>query len=367
MIVLGAFLSALAIGFRSQAAVLTLPLLLVVLLQRAGRGAAGALLGSAMTFSIGVLVWAVPLVLATGGVAAYRAALAFQGGSKIFPAWTCCTVNPTPRRLALGLLQTFIYPWASTPLGCVVFALAAIGMLALLWRSRRAAILIITLALPYAVFHLLFQETVTTRYALPLIPVIAFLAVEGISADPSIRGRRVFPATRPTDKGRSLFHPASLAVAALSRLVAGADAAGGARATRARAASVRGHRGAASCAAARAQRRHRDASRHSALGRNPGFRRRHHPESAADARMARAGGVLARRPYRAGVVSAGSRADGHGADRPAQPPPARALCLELPAPGFHERRPPGHRRLDQNRFAAGLVRSKKAGTSRRKR
>ena len=43
MIVLGAFLSALAIGFRSQAVLLTLPLLIVVLLQRAGRGAAGAL------------------------------------------------------------------------------------------------------------------------------------------------------------------------------------------------------------------------------------------------------------------------------------------------------------------------------------
>ncbi len=30
---------------------------------------------------------------------------------------------------------------------------------------------------PYAVFHLLFQETVTTRYALPLVPALAYLAV----------------------------------------------------------------------------------------------------------------------------------------------------------------------------------------------
>ena len=80
MIVLGAFLSALAIGMRSQAMWLTLPLLGVVLLQRAGRGAAGALLGSAMTFTIGVLIWAVPLVIASGGLTAYRAALAAQGG-----------------------------------------------------------------------------------------------------------------------------------------------------------------------------------------------------------------------------------------------------------------------------------------------
>ena len=109
----------------------------------------------------------------------YRAALSSQGGED-FSGVDMLYRNPTPRRLAIGLLQTFIYPWASTPLGCVVFGLAAIGMVALLWRSRRAAILVTTLALPYTVFHLLFQETVTTRYALPLIPLIAFLAVGGI-------------------------------------------------------------------------------------------------------------------------------------------------------------------------------------------
>jgi transmembrane protein TMEM260 (protein O-mannosyltransferase) len=181
MIVLGAFLAAIAIGFRSQAAVLTLPLLMVVLLQRAGRGAAGALLGSAMTFSIGLLLWAIPLVVASGGLAAYRNALSSQG-SEDFGGVDMLYRNPTPRRLAIGLLQTFIYPWASTPLGCLVFALAAVGMAVLLWRARRAAILVIALALPYAIFHLVFQETVTTRYALPLIPVMAFLAVRGLRA-----------------------------------------------------------------------------------------------------------------------------------------------------------------------------------------
>jgi hypothetical protein len=181
MIVLGAFLSAIAIGFRSQAAVLTLPLLMVVLLQRAGRGAAGALLGSAMTFSIGVLLWAIPLIFASGGLAAYRAALSSQGGED-FSGVDMLYRNPTPRRLAIGLLQTFIYPWASTPLGCIVFALAAVGMAVLVWRARRAAILLTALALPYAIFHLVFQETVTTRYALPLIPAMAFLAVRGLQA-----------------------------------------------------------------------------------------------------------------------------------------------------------------------------------------
>ena len=35
---------------------------------------------------------------------------------------------------------------------------------------------------PYALFHLLFQETPMIRYALPLVPPVAFLAVCGIAA-----------------------------------------------------------------------------------------------------------------------------------------------------------------------------------------
>ncbi|MCM3879577.1 MAG: DUF2723 domain-containing protein [Vicinamibacterales bacterium] len=179
MIVLGAFLSAMAIGMRSQALWLTVPLLLLVLLQRAGRGAAGALLGSAMTFSIGTLIWFVPLVFASGGLRAYRAALGAQGGED-FAGVDMLYGNPSARRLAFSLLETFIYPWASIPLGWLIFALAVFGMVMLLWRSPRVAVLVAVLVGPYTVFHLLFHETVTTRYALPILPVVAFLAVYGV-------------------------------------------------------------------------------------------------------------------------------------------------------------------------------------------
>ena len=57
-------------------------MLAVVLLDRAGRGAAGALLGSMMTFSIGVLAWAIPLVIASGGPSQYRAAFAGQAAEQ---------------------------------------------------------------------------------------------------------------------------------------------------------------------------------------------------------------------------------------------------------------------------------------------
>jgi hypothetical protein len=178
MIVLGAFLSALAIGMRSQAFWLTVPLLGLVLVQRAGRGAAGALLGSAMTFTIGVLVWAVPLVIASGGPRAYVAAITAQGGED-FAGVDMLYLNPTARRLALNLLDTFIYPWASRPLGWTVFVLSAAGALVLLLRARRSVVLLTVLAGPYLAIHLLVQETLTTRYALPLLPVVAYLAVRG--------------------------------------------------------------------------------------------------------------------------------------------------------------------------------------------
>jgi hypothetical protein len=180
MIVLGAFLSALAIGMRSQAVWLTLPLLAVVVVQRAGRGAAGALLGSAMTFTIGVLIWAIPLLIASGGPAAYRAAISAQG-SEDFAGVDMLYRNPGARRLAFALLETFIYPWASSVLGWTVFVLAAVGKLALLGRAPRVVLLLGVLIGPYLFVHLIFHETVTTRYALPLIPVMAFLAVKGVS------------------------------------------------------------------------------------------------------------------------------------------------------------------------------------------
>jgi hypothetical protein len=179
MIVLGAFLSAIAIGTRTQAMWLTLPVLALVLVQRAGRGAAGALLGSAMTFAIGSLLWFVPLVFASGGLMAYRGALAAQADAD-FSGVDMLYRNPSLRKLAFSLLETFIYPWASPVLGWVVFALALAGLLSLLLRSPRVVVLLAVLAGPYLIVHLLVQETVTTRYALPVIPVMAYLVVKGV-------------------------------------------------------------------------------------------------------------------------------------------------------------------------------------------
>ena len=180
MIVLGSFLAALAIGFRSQNAVLTLPLLTGVLLDRVGRGFMGAFIGGACAFAVGVLLWGVPLVLASGGWAAYLAALGSQAGED-FAGVQMLYLNPSDIRLAaFALLRTLIYPWDSLFLGGVVLSLAAAGCVALVLRDRRALVAVVLLALPYAAFHLLFHDTTFVRYALPLVPVIAFLTVHGV-------------------------------------------------------------------------------------------------------------------------------------------------------------------------------------------
>jgi hypothetical protein len=180
MIVLGALLTGVAIGFRSQNAMLTLPFFAGVLLDRTGRGVAGAMLGGAVAMTVGALLWAVPLVVASGGVNAYLAALGSQAGED-FAGVEMLYLNPGNARLAaFGLLRTLIYPWDSLVLGGVVVAVAAVGAVALLARDRRTFAAVVLLGAPYLAFHLLFHDTTFVRYALPLVPVAAFLAVVGL-------------------------------------------------------------------------------------------------------------------------------------------------------------------------------------------
>ncbi len=179
LILIGAFLAAIAIGVRSQAAWLTLPLLLLVLFDRAGRGGVGALIGSAVWFTAGTLLWAVPLVLASGGPAAYWQALSAQGGEDIGGVDLLVT-NLGVRRAAVGLLDSFLHPWSVNLLGILVLTLASAGGAWMLLRARRAIVVLAIAFVPYAAFHLFFHETVITRYALPIVPMVVYLAVRAL-------------------------------------------------------------------------------------------------------------------------------------------------------------------------------------------
>jgi hypothetical protein len=200
-IALAALLAGLAIGIRSQTAVLTLPaLLLAVLRPTLARGAsehratrtrpvrAAAVAGAAL--AVGVVVWAVPMIAATGGLGAYLDALGSQAGEDfagVVMLWT--HLDPADpkgavRLIATALVNTFVWPWDWWP-GILVCVLAAAGMARLAWRAPRVLIAILLTFGPYAVFHLLLQETHTIRYALPLLPVMAYAAMAALEGLPA--------------------------------------------------------------------------------------------------------------------------------------------------------------------------------------
>ena len=180
LIVAGALIAGLAVGARTQTIWLTLPLLALVLVDRAGRGAAGALLGSAMTFSIGVLAWGIPLIIASGGLGEYRAAFAGQAAEQ-FTGLDIFLSNPTPRRMALGIIASLVGPWAWPVLGWIIVAVAIAGLAMLAVRAPIAAAVVLVAYLPYSMFHLIVQEAYS-RYALPIVPAVGYLAVRALSA-----------------------------------------------------------------------------------------------------------------------------------------------------------------------------------------
>ena len=182
-IIAASFLAALAVGIRSQVAWLTLPLLLLVVFRHRAPSPTKVLSGAAAAFAAGCAVWAVPLVVATGGPAAYWRALFAQGAEDltgIEMLWTA----PTPRELLRALYFAFVAPWADWPLALPVLLFAAAGVPAV-YRSARSSFWVLVLAFgPYLVFDIVFQETFTSRYALPLVPPIAYFAVRAVTALP---------------------------------------------------------------------------------------------------------------------------------------------------------------------------------------
>lgn len=174
-LVWGGLIAGLSIGIRSQTSLLTLPLFLLALtLPKSGllpRNRMAAM-GAA---AIGVLLWAVPLIVATGGISEYARVLGSQAGedfSGVVMLWTTRT-----RQAAFdAVMYSFLWPWGSPIAGGVMIAIALAGIVRSLWAMPRAIGLMIVGFVPYAVFHLLFQETITVRYALPLVVPVAYLA-----------------------------------------------------------------------------------------------------------------------------------------------------------------------------------------------
>jgi len=197
-LVAGACLAGLAIGVRSQTLVLTAPVLAFAwMLPRSGLTlrVRALSLGAA---ALGAAVWAIPLLVASGGLSGYLTALGSQAGedfSGVVMLWT----SRSPRVAVLALLNTFVYPWSWPVLAGVMLALAGAGLLLLVARlgsdsgsqrstaiswdpaGARRLVLLAVMFGPYAMFHIVFQETETVRYALPFVLPLAYLAATTVT------------------------------------------------------------------------------------------------------------------------------------------------------------------------------------------
>jgi hypothetical protein len=184
---IAAFLAAFGAGVRSQVVWLTLPLvvLAVVLLPRADRlqGAVRAF----FAYLLGGLAWAVPLIVVSGGPAAYLKVFYSQGAEDLTGVAMLAT-TPTVRQFVKALQVGLVAPWGDWPIATAALLLAAVGFISLVMRSRHVAVTLVVAFGPYFLFDLLFQETVTTRYALPLVVPVGYLAVRGASLLPRVGG-----------------------------------------------------------------------------------------------------------------------------------------------------------------------------------
>ena len=177
----GALMAGLAVGLRSQTLVLTAPLLLGVLVMQRGPRAWYDRAAAVVAGAAGCLVWAIPLLVLSGGLSGYLRALESQAGEDF--AWVDMVwAHPTARLVALALYRTLALSWGDPRLGIVVAALAVGGLIVAARRARHMLGVVCLAFGPYLLFHMLFQETATIRYALPLLLPVIWLATMLIAA-----------------------------------------------------------------------------------------------------------------------------------------------------------------------------------------
>ena len=180
LLVWAALVAGVAAGFRVQTACLTVPVLAFAIWNQRSAGVVWLVTRPGLGLAIGALAWAIPLLVSSGGIDAYLRALGSQAGEDF--AWAgMLWVTRTPRRLAFALWETFALPWDTLLLAATIGAATVVGALAAFVRDRRALAALALAFTPYVMFHLLFQETVFVRYALPTLPLVTWLAVRGVA------------------------------------------------------------------------------------------------------------------------------------------------------------------------------------------
>ena len=240
-LVAGAIVAGVAAGIRSQTALLTLPLFAVALLAQRQAGVMWLLTRPLAALAGAGLAWAVPMIAASGGAGGFLAALGTQAGEDF--AWVNMVLfDPSPRRLALALIDTLALPWGRLDVGIPAASMAAVGLVVMALGERRMLALLLICFGPYALFHVLLQETAHIRYALPVAPAVVWLIAGGAASMAArlrrLPGSRMVPATiaavaivvlaalRAFPAGiayGSEAHPAFRAIEAAARAIAGGD------------------------------------------------------------------------------------------------------------------------------------------------
>ncbi len=177
--VIGTLLAGLGAGVRVQTLALTAPMLLLASAWQWRANPWWAVSRAGVAGGVGVLLWAVPLLAASGGLSGYLAALGAQAGED-FAFVNMLWLDPTPRHAAQALVDTFVLPWSSAPLAQAALLLAMAGATISLVKTPGATLVMVFAFGPYVAYHLLLQETLTIRYALPVLPVVAWFATRGV-------------------------------------------------------------------------------------------------------------------------------------------------------------------------------------------
>lgn len=174
----GALLAGVAAGVRAQTLWIAGPALLVAIAVRLWRRDTRAWPLALGGLAVGLALWVVPFLIAAGGWRTYVDLLAAQAANDFRGA--ILAVDFSVRQLAFALRDTFVLPWGSPLLAVPVLLLALAGGVRLLVEKPRVLLLVVAVFAPYLLLHLLFHATEATRYALPLVVPVAFLAVQGL-------------------------------------------------------------------------------------------------------------------------------------------------------------------------------------------
>ncbi|MBI4266271.1 MAG: DUF2723 domain-containing protein [Acidobacteria bacterium] len=167
----GAAIAGLGVGVRAQTLWLVGPLLLYGAWHRRSARAAAA---TGLCFAAAVALWLVPMLVLSGGMAPFLDSFSTMMRSAL-PAEPLVT-DFSIRRAVRAAVDVWLAPWQAIGFGAIVLVLAATGTAILARTDRRLLGLLLLLFLPYGLYHYAAQATQHLRYAIPTLPLVAFLA-----------------------------------------------------------------------------------------------------------------------------------------------------------------------------------------------